>query len=132
MLDPEESKTAYRKNINRIIDAYKGSEQDILQELTERYVSSARSEMHPDYRGAVNEDLDSPISESEIRAVLQKLNTKSAPGPDGITNKTLKNLDNKSITKLANYVNACWETGRVPQQWKTTHVVLIPKPGKRL
>lgn len=132
MLDPEESKTAYRRNINRIIHAYEGSEQDILRELTERYVSSAGSEQHPDYRGAVNEDLDSPISESEIRAVLQKLNTKSAPGPDGITNKTLKNLDDKSITKLTNYVNACWETGRVPQQWKAAHVVLIPKPGKRL
>ncbi|XP_037505752.1 uncharacterized protein LOC119382092 [Rhipicephalus sanguineus] len=132
LLDPEETKTAYRQNVNRIIHAYKGSEQDILREITERYISSAQSDTHPDYGGAVNEDLDRPIGESEIRAVLQKLNTKSAPGPDGITNKTLRNLDDKSITKLTEYLNACWETGRLPQQWKTAHIVLIPKPGKRL
>ncbi|KAH7972657.1 hypothetical protein HPB52_014791 [Rhipicephalus sanguineus] len=44
LLDLEETKTAYRQNVNRIIHAYKGSEQDISREITERSsIISARN-----------------------------------------------------------------------------------------
>lgn len=63
---------------------------------------------------------------------MQKLNTRSAPGPDGITNKTLRNLDDESITKLTEFINKSWKAGQILQQWKTAKIVLIPKPGKRV
>lgn len=44
----------------------------------------------------------------------------------------LRNLDDKSITALTNFMQECWEKGEIPQQWKTAKVIFIPKPGKPL
>lgn len=132
LLHPEETKAVCKQNINKVIHAYGGTEKDFLQEIKEKYISQARPGIHPDYTGVANNELDREISEAEVRAASQKLNTKSAPGPDGITNKILRNLDDESITKLTEYINECWKTGKIPQQWKTAHVILIPKPGRRL
>ncbi|KAM7315699.1 hypothetical protein ISCGN_005482 [Ixodes scapularis] len=43
----------------------------------------------------------------------------------------LRNLGDGAVTGITRYMNACWERGSTPQQWKTTKVVMIPKPGKR-
>ncbi|KAM7282580.1 hypothetical protein ISCGN_002726 [Ixodes scapularis] len=56
----------------------------------------------------------------------------SAPGTDGITNKTLRNLNDESIEAITRYMNKCWERGEIPQQWKTAQVVMNNKPGKKL
>lgn len=61
-----------------------------------------------------------------------QLRTKSAPGPDGITNKILRNLNDESVTIITKYMNECRAEGSILQQWKTAHVVMIPKPGKKL
>lgn len=132
LLNPDGNKLAERHNINRLIQRYQGTEQDFLNEIKKTYISQALPVTHPDYTGLANDDLDNEIGEAEVRAVLQKLNTRSAPGPDGITNKTLRNLDDESITKLTEFINKSWKAGQIPQQWKTAKIVLIPKPGKRV
>ncbi|XP_077543398.1 uncharacterized protein LOC144155674 [Haemaphysalis longicornis] len=70
------------------------------------------------------------ISIEEVRTALHDLNSKSAPGPDRITNSARRNLDDRSIQALAGYYNQCWKTGKLPSQWKKAKMVLIPKPGK--
>lgn len=47
-----------------------------------------------------------------------------------MTNKTLRNLDEQSISKLTEYYNHCLEEGEIPQQWKAAKVIFIPKPNK--
>ncbi|KAM7301181.1 uncharacterized protein ISCGN_016721 [Ixodes scapularis] len=59
-------------------------------------------------------------------------NSASAPGPDGVTNKTLRNLDNESIARFTAYVNDCWREGSLPDAWKRARVVMIHKPGKQV
>ncbi|XP_075527646.1 uncharacterized protein LOC142559851 [Dermacentor variabilis] len=63
---------------------------------------------------------------------VQGLNGKSAPGPGRVNNKTLKNLDDRSVTILTGYMNKCWREGRIPEQWKRSKAILIPKQGKPL
>lgn len=89
--------------MNKILHAYEGTEQEFLKEVKLKYISQAPASAHPEYLGVPNTDLDEEFSEAEIRAVLHKLNTKSAPGPDAITNKTLRNLDDTSIGKLRDF-----------------------------
>ncbi|XP_037579430.1 uncharacterized protein LOC119462158 [Dermacentor silvarum] len=64
----------------------------------------------PDYLGPARRELDEDFTVEEIRQAIFALNGKSAPGPDGITNKMLQNLDDHN--------------------WRTANTILIPKPGK--
>ncbi|KAH7958859.1 hypothetical protein HPB49_005998 [Dermacentor silvarum] len=50
-----------------------------------------------DYAGCEVPELHQDFTAAKIRQVLFSLNSKSAPGPDGVPNKRLKNLDNESI-----------------------------------
>ncbi|XP_037501539.1 tubulin-specific chaperone C-like [Rhipicephalus sanguineus] len=83
------------------------------------------------YDGDDKEKLDEEFSEAEIRVVLSSINTRSSPGPDRVTSKTLRNLDDESITRLTAYVNECWRVGCLPNAWKRARVVMIPKPGNQ-
>lgn len=132
LLDPDNNKKNNIQAITKLIHAYDGTEEEFLKELEQKYITQAPPCNHPSYNGNANSTLDEEITEAEIRAALQNLNTKSAPGPDGITNKTLRNLDDKSITILTEYMNECWIKGKVPAQWKKATITLIPKPGKSL
>ncbi|KAM7284944.1 hypothetical protein ISCGN_031942 [Ixodes scapularis] len=114
----------------KIRQAFDGGDDDFMQKLIENYVGETHQTPLPDYDGAHNEALDAPITEAEVRAELVRLRTKSAPGPDGITNKMLRNLDDTSIGYLTEYMQECWDKGELPQQWKSANVTLIPKPGK--
>ncbi|KAM7312835.1 hypothetical protein ISCGN_009739 [Ixodes scapularis] len=118
--------------MSRLIHHHRGDMDAFLQELQTRYIGNQIPTTVPDYCGSPNEELDSPILEYEVRAALQKLKTTSAPGADGVRNKTLRNLDDNSIEALTQYFNQCWEEGTLPEQWKHGTVVFIPKPGKPL
>ncbi|XP_037580408.1 uncharacterized protein LOC119463657 [Dermacentor silvarum] len=68
--------------------------------------------------------------EWEVRRAVQKLNCKSASGPDLFHNKTLRSLGDVAITALTNFYNDCWRSGTLPKQWRTARTILIPKPNK--
>lgn len=137
LLDETNSKGNQRLAIDRLVQAQRSSGVDdttLLTELAERYLplGPVGDWDYPDYRGGPLEAVDSPFTKLEIEEVLHELNSRSAPGPDGITNRLLRNLDDKSIAKLTEEVNLLWAEGRVPEAWRTASVVLIPKPGKAL
>jgi hypothetical protein len=58
------------------------------------------------------------------------INPKKAPGYDLITGKILKNLPKKAIIKLTHLINAVFCLKHVPDAWKMTEVIMIPKQGK--
>ncbi|KAH7933763.1 hypothetical protein HPB49_016964 [Dermacentor silvarum] len=102
LLDPGNTKSAARNQLPKIIHQYPGTDAELLAELASRYINtSSLSDTHlPHYVGAPNEQLDSDISEAEVYAALHKLRTTSALGPDGVTNKALRNLDPKCMRAL--------------------------------
>ncbi|XP_077530679.1 uncharacterized protein LOC144142785 [Haemaphysalis longicornis] len=132
LLDETKTKGFQRHNMAQTLHAAIRTlgEHKTGRRINARYLPSTPKEQHDDYKGADNLLLDRDIEEWEVRAVLQTLNCKSAAGPDRITNKALRNLNDGAITALTQYFNVCWRAGRLPKQWKTAKTVLIPKPGK--
>lgn len=105
-------------------------EEEVKKRLNTKYLPETLTDPLPIYTGTDNAPLDKDIEEWEVRAVLQSINCKSAPGIDQITNKALRNLSDTTISALTKYFNRCWRDGKLPQQWKTAKAVLIPKPNK--
>lgn len=129
LLDPASSKTQSGIRLAKARHAFVGNDDYFMKKLIETFVGETSRTPLPDYGGAPNEALDAPITEAEVRAEIVRLRTKSAPGPDGVTNKMLRNLDDDSISYLTKYMQECWEKGELPQQWKTASIILIPNPG---
>ncbi|XP_075534882.1 uncharacterized protein LOC142570380 [Dermacentor variabilis] len=111
---------------------FDGTKKELLEVVRNRYINPAGPEPLPDYGGGENSELDAPITLAEVRAEINRLRTKSAAGPDRVSNKMLRNLDDSSIANLATYMQECWEKGTIPQEWKLANLIFIPKPGKKL
>lgn len=65
-----------------------------------------------------------------IKAIYTK--TRSAPGSDVITNKTLRNTLEEPKQKPLDKYNRVWEGGGLQRVWKHSWVTPLHKPGKRL
>lgn len=59
-----------------------------------------------------------------------KLNGKKTPGEDGITNNMIKYAPNEAKECLKQLFRTCLERGYFPRQWKTSVVLVLPKPNR--
>ncbi|XP_070377085.1 uncharacterized protein [Dermacentor albipictus] len=100
LLDPASTKTATRTEMAKLRHKYKDDPEAFAEEIVQTHLARPKRQSHPEYCGAPNEELDADFSVQEIRTVLQLLKTNSAPGPDRITNKILRNLNDDAIEKL--------------------------------
>ncbi|XP_077558174.1 uncharacterized protein LOC144173782 [Haemaphysalis longicornis] len=80
----------------------------------------------------MNTSLNDPFTMAELLSALQETKITSAPGPDGITYSALRNLPEAHKEQLLDWFNAIWESSVLPNEWKESWVVPIPKPGKPL
>ncbi|KAL1476851.1 hypothetical protein MTO96_036193 [Rhipicephalus appendiculatus] len=94
------TRTATRVQMAKLPHKYKDDPEAFAEEIVQTHLTRPAGQSHLEYRGAPNEELDADFSVQEIRAVLQLLKTKSAPGPDKITNQILRNLNDDAIEKL--------------------------------
>lgn len=74
--------------------------------------------------------LDNDFTRGELEYALRKCTKRSAPGPDGVTYQALRNLDKSHHPALLEALNKVWRTAELPDVWKVSHVIPIPKPGK--
>lgn len=134
LLAKTESKKVTCQHIQRLIHNYQGSEEDVLEAITEKYIGNQQQQTttitHLDYEGKSNPELDQPFSRAEIVAALRNLTRNTTPGRDRVNNKTLRNLDDRATECLLKHINESWETGKIPACWKHADVTMIPKPGK--
>ncbi|XP_040078313.3 LOW QUALITY PROTEIN: uncharacterized protein LOC120850040, partial [Ixodes scapularis] len=134
LLAKTESKKVTCQHIQRLIHNYQGSEEDVLEAITEKYIGNQQQQKttitHLDYEGISNPELDQPFSRAEIVAALRNLTRNTTPGRDRVNNKTLRNLDDRATECLLKHINESWETGKIPACWKHADVTMIPKPGK--
>ncbi|XP_037576880.1 uncharacterized protein LOC119459122 [Dermacentor silvarum] len=131
LIDLQGSKTTKRQNLNKITHTCTGTDDEFIRDIQNRYIGSITRERQNAYTGRENPALYE-MTEADVRAEMLRLRTKSAPDPDGITNKILRNLSDESIAAITKYINECWQQGAKPPQWKTAHVVMIPKPEKKI
>ncbi|XP_077559615.1 uncharacterized protein LOC144174415 [Haemaphysalis longicornis] len=105
-------------------------EDEVKKRLDAKHLPTTLKENHPGYRGKENATLDRDIETWEVCDALQNLNRRSAAGPDRVTNKAFRNLNDAAVEALTKYFNKCWRAGHIPKQWKTAKTILSPKPGK--
>ncbi|KAG0414968.1 hypothetical protein HPB47_007849 [Ixodes persulcatus] len=122
MLAPEDTKLEKRKLLAKPVRDLK--DEVIYNKLRTPYLESPPSttEIPAEYEGAINNKLDAPITESEVRKAMAGVKKTFAPGQDKITNRMLRNLDDNSL----------WTSGNLPSSFRHATVCFIPKPGKPL
>nr|XP_037285065.1 uncharacterized protein LOC119177996 [Rhipicephalus microplus] len=135
-LDHCGSKSSVQKQLHQLLHRYPGTDAELLEELARRYVNLAQPNALPErfapYRGKLHPRLDEDITEAEMYTAVLKLDNTSASGPDGVSNKSLRNLHVKSMAALTRYANECWRSGHIPQEWRHARLVFIPNPGKKM
>lgn len=132
------SKSVQRIRLSKLVHCATqcSTAEELVEGLAKRYLplksGQPRIPQRKIYDGAPNSELDADYTESEVRFAIHELNSNSAAGPDGVTNRALRNLEDNSVTFLTQQINEAWKTGRLPGEWKHANTVLIPKPGKPL
>lgn len=107
LLDPDSTNSAFKQQLERLAHQFDGTKKELLEEVRNRYINPAGSEPLPDYGAGKNSELDAPISLAEVRARINRLRTKSAAGPDSVSNRMLRNIEDGSIANLAAYMQEC-------------------------
>ncbi|XP_077543463.1 uncharacterized protein LOC144155721 [Haemaphysalis longicornis] len=132
LLDETKTKSNQRDSLNKTLNKAlrELGKEEMHKLINDKYLLEHPEETHPDYWGMVNENLDRDIETWEVRTAVHELNCRSAAGPDKVTNKTLKHLNEAAIASLTTLFNKCWREGKLPQTWKTAKTILIPKPGR--
>lgn len=132
LLDPSSSRTQTQSRLTQLVHKYPGTNTQLLDYLQATYIAQGPTFIAPHYSGPPQPELDREITQAEVRAALLQIRTNTAPGPDGITNKLLRNLDDTSIATLTKFYNHFWIAGTLPPEWKHAKISFIPKPGKPL
>lgn len=137
LLSDGDTKSSKRTAIGKLVHqaSQDKTQEEIMTQLAGNYLPLAHpnnGDENIEYEGEPCEEMDREFTEGEVRAVLHNIYSRSAAGPDGITNKILRNLDDESIRFLTDYFNELWRKGEYPEEWKKATTVLIPKPGKPL
>ena len=74
-------------------------------------------------------DLDTPLSVTELDEAVKKLNLRSAPGIDGISNKFILKFWTYFREPLWRYATHCINSGALTDTFRTAIIRLIPKKG---
>ena len=67
------------------------------------------------------------LTPAEKEVILKSLPTRKAAGPDGISNRTLRELAVELSYPLLSLFNQSLQTGTFPDSWKLLNVPPIPK-----
>ena len=70
---------------------------------------------------------DNPISEFEVEKAIMKLNSRSAPGSDGLTSDLYKTQKEFFVPLLTKLFNDIYETSYVPPSFEQAIIKVIPK-----
>ena len=122
--------TTDRTEIQRIIrDYYQqlyANKMDNLEEMdkfSEKY-------NFPKLNQEERENLNRPITSTEIKTVIRNLPANKSPGPDSFTDEFYKKFREELIPILLKLLQKIAEEGKLPNSFYEAIITLIPKPDK--
>ena len=76
------------------------------------------------------ENMNRPITSSEIETVVKNLATNKSPGPDGFTGEFYQTFREELTPSLLKLFHNIAEGGTLPNSFYKATITLIPKPDK--
>uniref|UniRef100_A0A670HXR6 Reverse transcriptase domain-containing protein n=1 Tax=Podarcis muralis TaxID=64176 RepID=A0A670HXR6_PODMU len=119
--DPNEIKEKFLQFYETL---YKRKEDEDTIEI-ERYLEKNGGERLTDDEKS---HLNKPITTDEVKEAIKKMKPGKAPGPDGLSQKYYKVLEEYVTPVLCDVFNNILQGGRIPDSWREAHITLIPKP----
>lgn len=77
-----------------------------------------------------DERCDEPFSLREMLVALADVNVESSPGSDNISFVQIQHAGDKMQTKILEIFNVIWSSGIVPEDWRLSLIVPVPKYGR--
>jgi hypothetical protein len=73
--------------------------------------------------------LDSPFSDRELKRALKDLNGQAGTGPERIPSQVIKDVfaDDSARSSLLILMNACFQTGTIPEEWGMAELFILHK-----
>ena len=76
------------------------------------------------------ENLNGPITSTEIKTIIKNLPTNKSPGPGGFTAEFYQKFQEELVPILLNIFQKIAEEGKLPNSFSEATITLIPKPDK--
>ncbi|XP_077538316.1 uncharacterized protein LOC144150831 [Haemaphysalis longicornis] len=104
LLDETKTKSHQRDNLSKILNKSirERGQEETFERIGDKYLPDILEESHPDYGVPANEELERTLGSSRR---WEELNCRSAAGPDRVTNKVLKHLNEPSLASLTALFN---------------------------